>query len=96
MRSSNAGAIAILTVAVASALLGLAVIENPGVALPFSIEFIVLLGLTVAGSIPRARCRSKTVADVTGLRDPGAARTSRARDSLPAHSVFLRARCHRV
>ena len=49
MRSSNAGAIAILMVAVASALLGLAVIENPGVALPFSIEFIVLLGLTVAG-----------------------------------------------
>ena len=49
MRSSNAGAIAILVVAVVSALLGLAVIENPGVALPFSIEFIVLLGLTVAG-----------------------------------------------
>ena len=49
MRSSNAGAIVILVVAVASALLGLAVIENPGVALPFSIEFIVLLGLTFAG-----------------------------------------------
>ena len=49
MRSSNAGAVAILLVVVASALLGLAVIENPGVALPFTIEFILLLGLTIAG-----------------------------------------------
>ena len=47
MRSSNAGAIAIVMVVVASALLGLAVIENPGVALPFTIELIVLLALTL-------------------------------------------------
>ena len=47
MRSSKAGVVAIGLVAVASGLLGLAVIENPGVALPFSIEFIALFGVTV-------------------------------------------------
>ena len=47
VRSSKAGVVAIGLVAVASGLLGLAVIENPGVALPFSIEFIALFGVTV-------------------------------------------------
>ena len=36
-------------VATASALIGFAVIENPGVALPFSIELILLFGLTLLG-----------------------------------------------
>ena len=49
MRPSNAGVVVILMVAAASALLGLAVIENPGVALPFSIELILLFGLTLLG-----------------------------------------------
>ncbi len=49
MRRTNAGGVAILMVAVGSALLGLVVIENPGVALPFTIEFILLLGVTTLG-----------------------------------------------
>ena len=73
MRSTNAGAVAILMVAVASALLGLAVIENPGVALPFSIEFIVLLGITMLGLMRERdaevrRWLSKLVLAALGLR----------------------------
>ena len=49
MRSSKSGFAAIMMVAVAAALLGFAVIENPGVALPFSVELILLLGLTLMG-----------------------------------------------
>jgi hypothetical protein len=39
----------VLLVVVAAALLGLSVIESPGVALPFSIELILLLAVTLAG-----------------------------------------------
>ena len=46
---SIGGVTLVLFALVASALLGLAVIESPGVALPFSIELILLLALTLAG-----------------------------------------------
>ena len=49
MRASKTGFVVLLMVASASALLGLAVIQNPGVALPFSIELILLFGLTLLG-----------------------------------------------
>ncbi len=49
MNRSPSGVTLLFLVVVASALLGLAVIESPGVALPFTIELILLLGLTFWG-----------------------------------------------
>ncbi len=49
MNRSISGVTLVLFAVVASALLGLSVIERPGVALPFSIELILLLALTLAG-----------------------------------------------
>ena len=49
MNRSPIGPIAALVAVIVSALLGLSVIENPGVALPLSIELIVLLALTMWG-----------------------------------------------
>ena len=49
MNRPLSGSTLVLLAVVASALLGLAVIESPGVALPFSIELILLLALTLAG-----------------------------------------------
>ena len=49
MIRSISGSTLVPLVVVASALLGLAVIESPGVALPFSIELVLLLALTLAG-----------------------------------------------
>ena len=48
IRATSGSALVLLAV-VASALLGLSVIERPGVALPFSIELILLLALTLWG-----------------------------------------------
>ena len=47
-RSANTATLLLLAVA-ASALLGLSVILTPGVALPFSIELILLFALTLWG-----------------------------------------------
>ena len=44
---ATSGSTLVLLAVVASALLGLSVIESPGVALPFSIELILLLALTL-------------------------------------------------
>ncbi len=49
MNRSPSGVTLVFLVVVAAALLGLAVIESPGVALPFTIELILLLGLTFWG-----------------------------------------------
>ena len=49
MNRSPANPAALLLVVTASALLGLAVVQNPGIALPFSIELILLLALTLWG-----------------------------------------------
>jgi hypothetical protein len=46
---SSANPTALLLVVPVSALLGLAVVQNPEVALPFSIELILLLALTLWG-----------------------------------------------
>ena len=48
MRSSNAGVFAVLMVVAGSGLLGLVVIDNPGVVLPFTVELLVLLAITFA------------------------------------------------
>ena len=45
----TSGSTLVLLAIIASALLGLSVIESPGVALPFSIELVVLLALTFWG-----------------------------------------------
>ena len=49
MNRATSGTTMVLLAVVASALLGLSVIETPGVALPFSIELILLLALTLWG-----------------------------------------------
>ena len=49
MNRSTIGLIGVLLAVVAAALLGLSVVRNPGVALPFSIELILLLALTLWG-----------------------------------------------
>ena len=49
MNRSTNGATLVLVAVVASALIGFSVILNPGVALPFSIELIVLFALTLWG-----------------------------------------------
>ncbi len=49
MNHSTSGATAVLLAVVASALLGLSVIINPGLALPFSIELILLFAFTLWG-----------------------------------------------
>ena len=49
MIRATSGSTLVLLAVVASALLGLSVIESPGVALPFSIELILLLALTLWG-----------------------------------------------
>ena len=49
MNRATSGTTLVLLAVVASALLGLSVIETPGVALPFSIELILLLALTLWG-----------------------------------------------
>ena len=49
MSNSIGGSTLLLLAVGASALLGLSVIESPGVALPFSIELVLLLAVTLAG-----------------------------------------------
>ena len=49
MNRVTSGSTLVLLAIIASALLGLSVIESPGVALPFSIELVVLLALTFWG-----------------------------------------------
>ena len=49
MSHSIGGSTLLLLAVGASALLGLSVIESPGVALPFSIELVLLLAVTLAG-----------------------------------------------
>ena len=49
MNRSASSATAVLLAAIASALLGLAVVMSPGVALPFSFELILLFALTLWG-----------------------------------------------
>ncbi len=49
MNRSPSGVTFLILVIVASAMLGLSVIASPGIALPFSIELILLLGLTLWG-----------------------------------------------
>ncbi len=49
MNRPTSGTALVLLAVVASALLGLSVILNPGLALPFSIELILLLGMTLWG-----------------------------------------------
>ena len=49
MKRTTTGSTAVFLAVVASALIGLSVIENPGVVLPFSIEAILLLALTMWG-----------------------------------------------
>ena len=49
MKRSTSSTTLVLLAVVASALLGLAVISNPGLALPFSIELILLFALTLWG-----------------------------------------------
>ena len=49
MIRSTSGPTALLLAVAAAALLGLSVIENPGIALPFSIELILLLAFTLWG-----------------------------------------------
>ena len=56
MNRSISGPTLVALVVVASALLGLAVIESPAVALPFSIELVLLLALTLA-ALARERDR---------------------------------------
>ena len=49
MNRSLFGLPLVLLAVMASALLGLSVIESPGVALPFSVELVLLLALTLWG-----------------------------------------------
>ena len=49
MNRATSGSSLVLLAVVASALLGLSVIESPGVALPFSIELVLLLAITFWG-----------------------------------------------
>ena len=49
MNRATSGSTLVLLAVIASALLGLSIIESPGVAFPFSIELVVLLALTFWG-----------------------------------------------
>lgn len=93
MSRVTSGSPAVLMAVAAAALLGLSVIQNPGIALPFSIELIVLLALTLAGLSREADPRYPKVADSTDAGDAGTPIAAGVGHSIQVFAVLLRTRC---